>query len=162
MKKKVEALIQNVWFELIARWVLGAVFIYASFHKIIEPAQFAKVIYGYYLFPPATINLIAIILPFVELFCGLELLLGIYPRSAALVLNLLLMAFIAALSINLLRGQEFDCGCFSFSEKGYTYSARTLLIRDIIFFCAGLPVIFFPVHRKWCVLQSGSIRNNIH
>ena len=28
--------------EMVARWVLGLTFIYASYHKIIAPAQFAK------------------------------------------------------------------------------------------------------------------------
>jgi len=162
LNKTVEMLIRSGWFELVARWVLGTAFIYASYHKIIEPAQFAKVIYGYYLFPPFSINFIAIVLPFLELFCGLALVLGIYPRSAALVINFLLIAFIVALSINLIRGQEFDCGCFSFSERGYTYSVRETLIRDIVFFGLGLLVIFFSHHRKWCVLQSGSILLNIH
>jgi putative oxidoreductase len=162
LNKIVEALIRNGWFELVARWVLGTAFIYASYHKIMEPAQFAKVIYGYYLFPPLTINFIAIILPFLELFCGLALVLGIYPRSAALIIDVLLMAFIAALSINLIRGQDFDCGCFSFTERGYTYTVRETLIRDIIFFGLGLLVIFFSRYRKWCVLQSGSILLNIH
>ena len=159
--KTVGAFIGNGWFELIARWVLGTVFVYASYHKIIAPAQFAKVIYGYYLFPSVSINLIAIILPFLELFCGLALVLGIYPRSAALIINILMIAFILALSVNLIRGQEFDCGCFSFAEKGYTYSVKELLIRDIVLLGSGLLVLFFSHHRKWCVLQSGSILHNI-
>ena len=155
-------LIRNGWFELVARWVLGTAFIYASYHKIMDPAQFAKVIYGYYLFPLFSINSIAIVLPFLELFCGLALVLGIYPRSAALIINFLLIAFILALSLNLIRGQEFDCGCFSFSDRGYTYTITETLIRDIVFFGLGLLVILFPHHRKWCVLQSGSILLNIY
>ncbi|MDF1592627.1 MAG: DoxX family membrane protein [Desulfobacterales bacterium] len=162
MNKTVDKLIRNSWLEVAARWVLGAVFIYASYHKIMEPAQFAKVIYGYYLFPALTINLIAIVLPFLELFCGLALVLGIYPRSAALVINFLLISFIAALSINLIRGQAFDCGCFSVGDRGYTYSVWETLIRDIVFFGFGLVVIFFSRHRKWCVLQSGSILLNMN
>ena len=162
MNKTVEVFIHNGWFELVARWILGSAFIYASYHKIMEPAQFAKVIYGYYLFPPLTINFIAIILPFIELFCGLALVLGIYPRSAALVINFLLIAFILALSLNLVRGQEFDCGCFSFDESGYTLTIWETLIRDSGFFGLGLLVIFFSRHRKWCILQSGSILMNIH
>jgi len=159
--KAFAALARSAWLELGARWVLGMVFIYASYHKIVEPAQFAKVIYGYYLFPAVSINLIAIFLPFIELFCGLGLLLGVYPRSAALLINVLLTAFIAALAINLIRGQEFDCGCFSFSERGYTYSVRELLARDVVLLGLGLQVVFFCGFRKWCLLQSGSIRQNL-
>ncbi|MBW1828888.1 MAG: DoxX family membrane protein [Deltaproteobacteria bacterium] len=77
---------------MIVRWLLGALFLVACYQKIIEPAHFAKIIYGYYLFPDAAINLIAIILPYVELFSGMALILGIYPRSAALIINAMLLA----------------------------------------------------------------------
>jgi putative oxidoreductase len=148
-------------FELIARWLLGAVFVYASIHKIVDPKNFAKIIYGYYLFPNFSINLIAIMLPLTELFAGLALILGIYPRSAALAINGMLLAFIFALSVNIARGHQFDCGCFSFGDRGYTYSAMQLLVRDIILFVLGLPVLFFDRHRKWCIRQTGSLLKNI-
>ena len=99
----------NSWIELAARWILGLTFIYASFHKIISPADFAKIVYGYALFPEALINLIAIMIPFLELIAGLALIIGFYPRSAAIIINGLLVAFIVVLSINLVRGHEFDC-----------------------------------------------------
>jgi uncharacterized membrane protein YphA (DoxX/SURF4 family) len=103
----------NSWIELAARWILGFTFIYASFHKIISPADFAKIVYGYGLFPEIFINLIAIILPFLELIAGLALIIGIYPRSAAVIINALLLAFIAVLAINLIRGHEFLSILFS-------------------------------------------------
>jgi putative oxidoreductase len=127
----------------------------------VAPAQFAKVIYGYYLFPDFSINLIAIVLPYLELFSGLALILGIYPRSAALIINALLLAFITALSINLIRGQEFDCGCFSFEEEGHSHSVLQMLVRDIIYLMLGLQVLFYKQSRKWCGRQSGSILKNI-
>lgn len=69
----------------------------------------------------------------------------------------MLLAFIIALSINLMRGHEFDCGCFSFGEQGYTSSAVQLLIRDIIYFVFGLQVLFFDKQRRWSILHSRSI-----
>lgn len=139
------------------RWSLGVIFLYACYHKIIAPAHFAKIIYGYYLFPDVSINLIAIVLPFIELIAGLAMILGIYPRSAVLIVNGMLIMFIFALSINLIRGIQFDCGCFSFGEAGYTYSAGQLLIRDIVFFVCGLQVLFFRNRRKLCLRQTGNI-----
>lgn len=146
---------------MIARWVLGGMFLFACYHKIVEPAHFAKIIYGYYLFPDFSINLIAIILPFLELFAGIALILGIYPRSAVLIINAILFAFIVAISINLIRGHEFDCGCFSFGVAGDTFSVAQLLIRDIVCFFLGLQILFFDNSRKWCVRQSGSILGNL-
>ena len=78
---------QNSFVEMALRFILGAIFVYASFHKILEPAMFAKIIYGYGLFPEFSINLIAIILPFLELYAGLALLLGIYPKTASLLIS---------------------------------------------------------------------------
>ena len=150
-------LFQNSWLELIVRLALGTMFLFACYPKITEPANFAKIIYGYYLFPEYSINLIAIILPFLELFAGIALILGVYPRSAVLILNIMLFVFIIAISINLIRGHEFDCGCFSFSESGQTVSTVQLLIRDVIVFFLGLHVLFFSNHRKLCFRQSGGI-----
>ena len=143
MNKFLQSIAANSWVELAARWILGLTFIYASFHKILSPADFAKIIYGYDLFPAALINLMAITIPFVELMAGLALVLGIYPRSAALIIDVMLLGFIVALSINLARGHEFDCGCFSAAQAGYTPSAWVLLGRDFLLLTVGLQIFFY-------------------
>ena len=144
-------IIQNSWIELAARWILGLTFIYASYYKILAPADFAKIVYGYDLFPNQAINLIAIILPFIELITGLALILGFYPRSAALIINGMLVAFIIVLAINLIRGHEFDCGCFSAKETGGFSSTESTLVRDIIYLIPGLQIFLFNGIRKACL-----------
>jgi len=141
--------------ELVIRWFIGITFIYASIHKISDPASFAKVIYGYGLFPAISINIIAIVLPFVELVSGIFLVSGIYPRSAALIVNFMLLSFIIAISINLLRGYEFDCGCFS---TGRVTPAKELLIRDIIYFILGFRVLLYKSSRILS-FKSASLRH---
>ena len=123
MSDNVKKLLNNSYIELSVRWSLGMIFVYACYHKIIAPAHFAKIIYGY----------------------------------IVLIINGMLMMFILALSINLVRGSQFDCGCFSSGEAGYTYSAGQLLIRDIVFFVCGLQVLFFRKRRKLCLRQTGNI-----
>ncbi|MCP4368872.1 MAG: DoxX family membrane protein [Deltaproteobacteria bacterium] len=162
LNDKLKTLFYSTWIEWFIRWLFGITFIYASYHKIVDPAHFAKIIYGYYLFPEFIINLTAIVLPYLELLCGIALILGIYPRSAMFILESMLFAFIVALSINLIRGHNFDCGCFSFGERGYGYSVLHLLLRDVICFILGLQPLFFTKHRKWCILQGGSILKNIY
>jgi len=141
----------NSWIELVARWTLGLTFIYASYHKILAPADFAKIVYGYDLFPSGIINLIAIVVPFIELIAGLALVLGIYPRSAVLIINSMLVMFGIVLAINLIRGHEFDCGCFSAREAGYFTSTESTLVRDIFYLIAGLQVFLFTGMRKICI-----------
>jgi uncharacterized membrane protein YphA (DoxX/SURF4 family) len=151
LTKNFQSLIQNSWLELAARWILGMTFIYASYDKILYPADFAKIIYGYDLLPHALINLIAIILPFLEFVAGLALIFGVYPRSAVVIINLLLVAFIILLSINLIRGHEFDCGCFATSGSGSTKTTEIMLIRDFIYLALGLQVLCYRQARRWCM-----------
>ncbi len=147
----VTAFLQKPWIELTLRILLGVIFIYASIPKIGYPSQFAKIIYGYALFPAALINLIAIIVPYVEIVMGASLILGIYPRAAASILAGMLSLFIIAISINLIRGHEFDCGCFSLKNSGLSHSAGMLLFRDIIYFFISIFIIRFEGKRSWCI-----------
>lgn len=148
MKKK---FLHNSWVEFIIRWCLGLIFIYASFHKIADPAGFAKIIYGYSLFPGEIINLLAIVLPFIELVAGIALVSGFWPRSAAIIINGMLAAFMIAIAINLIRGHEFDCGCFSPGSNGQLLTGEQLLVRDIVWFSLGLFIIVFNEKRKYSV-----------
>jgi putative oxidoreductase len=143
----------NPWLELACRWLLGILFVAASFHKMIHPAQFAKIIYGYQLVPDIAINLIAIILPFLEFFSGAALILGIYPRSAVLMINVMLLSFIVAISINLLRGHVFDCGCFSIGDANHPAAAGGLLVRDVACFVLGAYVFSYRDARRWRIFK---------
>lgn len=124
----------------IFKLILGLTFIWASYSKIEDPGAFAKVIYGYGVFPSISINLIAIVLPFIELVAGLSILMRLFPRSAVFIINTLLGLFILLISFNLLRGHQFDCGCFSVAGQGGISSAISLLIRDILLLAAGIYV----------------------
>jgi putative oxidoreductase len=148
----------NAWVELSARWILGITFIYASFYKILEPAGFAKIIYGYDLFPHLAINLMAITVPWLELVAGAALLAGIYPKSAALMINVMLAAYIIILSINLIRGHRFDCGCLSPGQVSYINSAGQWIVRDIFCLLLGGYIFTFSSPRK-CAITSGAPKN---
>jgi putative oxidoreductase len=154
LNKLLKSSLQNSWVELASRWVLGLTFLYASYSKILSPADFAKIIYGYGLFPASLINLIAIIIPFLELVAALALILGVYPRSAAIILNALLVAFIILISINLIRGHEFNCGCFALEDSADQISSSSTIVRDLIFLALGLQVLLYNQFRRLCVRQN--------
>ena len=142
-----------------ARWILGLTFIYASYHKIIAPGEFAKLVYGYGLFPNELINLIAIILPFVELFTGLLLISGAFIRTATLMIIALLILFIVFITINLIRGYEFDCGCFAADDLFSSKTPWQTLARDVVLLFLGGYVYRFKSQRwvfflnnKWLFL----------
>jgi putative oxidoreductase len=138
----------NSWIELAARWILGLTFIYASFHKIVSPADFAKIVYGYDLFPEIFINLIAIVIPFLELVAGFALIIGLYPHSAAIIINGLLLAFSTASAINLIRGHEFNCGCFPADQSGYASSPELTIARNIFYLALGMQIVLFRGNRR--------------
>lgn len=126
------------WFHRLLRLVLGLTFIWASWDKMVNPGEFAKIIYGYGVFPEISINAIAIVLPYIELLSGICLISGIWPRSALFIVNALLTAFILLIGFNLVRGHTFDCGCFSVSDTQGAVSAWSLLIRDLLLLLAGI------------------------
>lgn len=123
-------IVHNDYLTMLSRLVIGVMLIYASFYKIIEPASFAKSIWYYHLVPGYLINLIAIILPWLELFCGLALILGIFYEGAKVWSAIMMVVFIIALASTIVRGIDIDCGCFKASQ-GATGSAWKSLIFDL-------------------------------
>ena len=133
--------------QFLFRFILGGLFIYASIHKLADPAAFAKIIYNYKLFPDLLIYPMAIIVPWLELVGGLCLVAGIYSRAAATIISIMLGAFIIALTINLVRGLDFNCGCFSGADDGET-GPLGLVSRDILLLIPGISIIFFHREKK--------------
>ncbi|MGA1529649.1 MAG: MauE/DoxX family redox-associated membrane protein [Kiritimatiellia bacterium] len=99
-----------------AHLIVGVVFIYAGWIKIIDTPGFAKNIYQYQLIQDIWVNLSAIILPWLELVTGI-ILIFIRPlrRGAAAWIGLMLVVFTTAVIISILRGLDISCGCMSTS-----------------------------------------------
>lgn len=106
-----------------ARIILGAIFLFACYDKLLHPQAFAEAVYNYQVLPDGLVNITAILLPWVELVLGLSLIINVWIPGAAVLGNLLLLAFFTALLFNLARGLDVSCGCFSTApdEKGADY-----------------------------------------
>lgn len=129
---------------LAVRIVLGLVFVGAALPKIADPPAFAKTIWAYELFPAWSLNPLALVLPWLELFCGLALCLGFWARAAAIWVTTLLLGFGLALSINLARHHPVDCGCFGASGPK-TQAERLVDMRWSIARDAGLLLLAFQL-----------------
>ena len=68
----------NPYLILLIRCLLGLVFVYASYDKILDPGKFARDIANYHIVPFGLENSIAIILPWLELLIGAGIILGIF------------------------------------------------------------------------------------
>lgn len=112
------------WLTIRVQLALGAIFVAASLPKIADPPSFAHMIYNYRILPAALINFSSLVMPWVELLCGLALILGIWRRGALGIITLMLVVFVAAISFNLARGNAIDCGCFNVSLANRTFEQR--------------------------------------
>ncbi len=144
---KIKNLIKNQLFILICRIILGSVFIYASADKIFNPEAFAAILSNYKLLPDFLIYAPALLLPWIELVAGSFLIAGIFVRGSSIILNGLLIVFISAITINLIRGINFDCGCFSTSQ-GTGSNVYFLLIRDLLLLIPGYIILFHYNSRR--------------
>ena len=122
--------IDNDFLTMISRLIIGGIFIYASLYKILEPATFAKSIWFYHMVPGGMINLLALVLPWVELLAGLGLVFGVLYRGSVLWVNLMTFIFLFALFSAIMRGLAIDCGCFKAGAQA-TDAAWEALYFDI-------------------------------
>lgn len=124
------------------RVVLGFVFIYASFDKIIDPMAFAGIVHNYQILPDILISPLALVLPWLEFVCGALLITGVLTRASSLIIIIMLVVFMAALVYNGSRGLDIACGCFS-TDASSTESVMQLLIRDAVFIVMSSTVCLF-------------------
>ncbi len=99
------------WLIVLIRVLLGVIFIYASYDKILDPGKFARDIANYHIIPFGLENLIAIILPWLELFIGIGLIAGLMVDGASMISGGLMTIFILFILQATLRGFNIECGC---------------------------------------------------
>jgi len=139
LPRKILLFLQSRYLAFLLRVILGGLFVAASWDKILHPARFVEDVANYGILPPLLVNLCALILPWLEMIAGLFLVLGFFPKSSALILSLLLASFTVAISINIARGAEIDCGCFGAGEE---LSWATLL-RDLLLLAMAIQIFVY-------------------
>ena len=133
---------------LICRLILGAVFIYASLDKIMNPDDFAKAIGNYHVLPLGLENLLALVLPWIEMLTGLCLIIGVMVDGATILIILMNIVFIFAISQALARGKSIECGCFSVSSEGGDNIGLQTILRDIGYLLLAY-VVYYRQERKF-------------
>lgn len=127
---------------LVARLLIGGLFIYASFHKVIDPEAFAQSVRNYLILPPEWTNIVALTLPWIELLVGVFLIIGFQTRPSALIVSGLMCVFIGALSYAYYIGLDINCGCFSSSSSAEGRITVLTLLRDSILLPVALFILF--------------------
>ncbi|MCX7830792.1 MAG: hypothetical protein N2445_07020 [Acidobacteria bacterium] len=121
----------NTIASILIRIVLGGTFILAAIPKILDPKGFALDITHYDFFPKIAVNLIAITVPWIELFIAFSIIFAVAQKGGVLLLNLMLIAFLVLLGQAWIRGLDIDCGCFGHS--GAREAVSKAFVRDLFF-----------------------------
>lgn len=151
---------QNKYVLLILRLIIGGLFIWAAVVKISDPKAFATIVKGYKLFPIWSINLIAIILPFIELITGILLIIGKWVRANSIIISILLILFIIGLAQAYFRGLEINCGCFSTSSASTPSDILWTIFRDIFMLIATFIIYIFSETKKETInISDGGNKN---
>jgi uncharacterized membrane protein YphA (DoxX/SURF4 family) len=106
-------LLGNPHLVLVVRVFIGLLFIVSSIDKVADPAAFARSIDNYKMLPLWLPPILATILPWLELLCGLAVLFGVMTRGSAFLLSGMLFVFTMAVVIALIRALDISCGCFT-------------------------------------------------
>ena len=128
MMNTIESLKLPIFFRLI----LGLVFIYASYSKILDPQSFSDNIHNFHVTPIAVENLAALILPWMELIVGVFLIIGVFLEGSISITIGMLIFFIVILSQAVVRGIDVHCGCFKTEADAGVTDLRMELIKRII------------------------------
>jgi putative oxidoreductase len=112
------------WLVRLLEFGIAAVFIYAGVLKALDPVGFANDIENYHILPwPIGVRL-AFYLPWLEIACGVGLLVRRATSGALAILGLLTFVFIVASVIAKARGIDVSCGCFGHAARNMSFAAH--------------------------------------
>jgi uncharacterized membrane protein YphA (DoxX/SURF4 family) len=116
--------------------------------------KFAGDVSNYRLLPHEMINLVAILIPWVEVVAGLLVLAGVWLRAAALVITSMTVMFFVVITSALARGLNIECGCFG--TVGGKNVGLTNLVIDSTLFCLAALLVWRSVEKgEITVLDAG-------
>ena len=134
------------WLGLLARLVLGGVWLWAGLAKLPHPQTSISAVRAYQLLPTGLAETVGHVLPWLEVVVGACLVLGLLLRFTGVVSGLLLVAFVIGMISVWSRGLEIDCGCFGSggpnpdASKQYPWE----IARDVGLLALSLFVVWRP------------------
>jgi len=135
------------WVGVLARLVVGGVWLVAGLLKIPDPTENVRAVRNYRLLPEAVVPFIGHTLPVLEIIVGACLLAGLLVRANALMSGVLLLAFIVGIAAAWARGLSIECGCFG-GGGGTVQDPRAAyaweIARDIGLLAASAWLVYRP------------------
>ena len=143
IRAKINKIRQSEYLSLFCRLVIGLIFIYSGLTKVSFPGEFAFAIQNYQILPDSLTNFAALLTPWLEIYCGLFLIAGIYQRASAILISGMLFVFIIALFSAMIRGLDINCGCFGRE----TQIDWRRIVEDIALLLLSAHLVFQPSRR---------------
>ncbi len=128
----------------VVRLVLGGLFILAGYMKLTNgDFSYASVKAFDLGFAEPLLQVLARVVPWAELLSGLLLVLGLWARGAAVLVMLMMGAFIAGIASVMARGLDVKCGCFGALKLfcGDEPMGWCHLVRNSVMGAAGLLIV---------------------
>ena len=107
-------------------FVVAGIFIYAGAIKAFDPVQFAGDVDNYKVLPWPVSVALAFYLPWLEIFCGLALVVRFFYRGALSILGVLILLFTLATIAAKVRGLDITCGCFGHASQHWSFPAHLM------------------------------------
>lgn len=136
----------NQLLELTIAFSLAALFAASAAHKVWALREWPGIVRNYRLLPDALVGTVVLTLPLAEALTVGALLASPARRAGACLAALLLLAYAAALGINLSRGRtRIDCGCFG-SRLRQDISSW-MVVRNVVLAMFALALLIPTEHR---------------
>jgi putative oxidoreductase len=134
--------------RLILALLVGGVFVYAGVLKARDPLRFASDISNYAMISwPLGVRL-AFYLPWLEIFCGLALILQRFFEGAILLTAGMIVVFIGATIWARAHGIDVSCGCFGTVSSNLTLTWHLVLNGALLLALAALWWLRRPLPQK--------------
>jgi putative oxidoreductase len=121
---------QFVW--RIVDVIIGGIFIYAGAIKVLDPVQFAIDIDNYKILPWTISVGLAFYLPWLEILCGLALILRRLYLGGLSILTGLVAVFLVATTAAKIRGLDITCGCFGHASQNWNFPTHLAIDLAIL------------------------------
>jgi putative oxidoreductase len=126
----------NIDLRVMLRWLLGVLLLWAALSKLANVSEFYVALAAYKLpGPPIIFKLISIVLPWLELLCGLMLLARVQLRAALVWTTILFAVFALVTGIAWARGLNISCGCLHLDFLGLEGNAMGHFLESAAFAC---------------------------
>jgi putative oxidoreductase len=116
------------WTSVVVGAVFGSFWVYVGFLKAKDPMSFLIDVRSFQLLDDPWAAYLALGLPWLEITCGLCLLVHKFYFAALLVMAGMLSVFLGAIFSAQSRGLDITCGCFGKSANATVYSE--IILRD--------------------------------